>query len=247
MSMDILEVGGRKFEGSVRRALDLKPVLAFPQSIQEDFDAYYMFRDVYYSQQDREKILEKNLRYDITVIPPNNIGGEYIKTYGHYHPEVEKGLSYTEVYEVLEGTALYLLQKEENSKVTDVLVVEASPGDKVIIPPNYGHVTINPSNKLLKMANWVHRGFDSDYKPFEERKGACYYFTHDGWINNETYFESKSESEVPPLRFVQPNSRPLGLKRSEEMYKLVKNLEKLEFLWKPSQYRQLFEEAFTEK
>ncbi len=239
--MDVLEVGGRKFEGSVRKAFDLKPVLAFPQSLQEDFDAYYMFRDVYYSRQDREKILEKNLRYDITVIPPNSIGGEYIKTYGHYHPEVEKGLSYTEVYEVLEGTALYLLQKEENDEVTDVVVVEASQGDKVLIPPNYGHVTINPSNKLLKMANWVHRGFDSDYKPFEKRRGASYYFTHDGWIKNEAY------SEAPSLRFAQPNSKSLGLKRSEEMYKLVKNLNKLEFLWKPSQHKQLFEEAFTEK
>ncbi len=239
--MDVLEVGGRKFEGSVRTAMNLKPVLAFPQSLEEDFDAYYMFRDVYYSRQDREKIREKELRYDITVIPPNNIGGEYIKTYGHYHPEVEKGLSYTEIYEVLEGSALYLLQKEENDTVTDVVVVEASQGDKVVIPPNYGHVTINPSNKLLKMANWVHRDFSSDYKPFESRRGACYYLTHEGWVKNETY------SKTPTLRFVQPNSKPLGLKKSEEMYKLVKDLDKLEFLWVPSQYKQLFEEAFKEK
>ncbi|MFO7967606.1 MAG: glucose-6-phosphate isomerase family protein [Archaeoglobaceae archaeon] len=241
MSMDVLEVGGRKFEGSARTAMDLKPVLAFPQSLEEDFDAYYMFRDVYYSRQDKERITERKLRYDITVIPPNSVGGEYIKTYGHYHPEVEKGLSYTEIYEVLEGTALYLLQKEENGEVTDVIIVEASSGDKVIIPPNYGHVTINPSNKLLKMANWVHRGFSSEYRSFEKKKGACYYFTHDGWIKNEMY------SDPPTLNFVQPNPNALGLKRSEEMYKLVKDLDKLEFLWKPSKHEQLFGEAFKEK
>lgn len=239
--MDVLEVGGKKFKGSVRKASDLKTVLAFPEALQEGFDAYFMFRDVYYSNNDREKILEKNLRYDITVIPPNMIGKEYIKTYGHFHPEVEEGLSYTEIYEVLEGRAIYFLQKEENGKVTDVLVVEASPGEKVIIPPNYGHVTINPSNKVLKMANWVHRGFSSDYISFEEKKGACYYFTEDGWIENNSY------SNLPPIRFAQSNMKPLGLKKSEEMYKLVKNLDKLEFLWKPSQYKQSFEKAFTEK
>lgn len=241
MSEEVLVICGRTFEASIRWSRDLKSVLAYPEDLNEDFKAYFMFRDIYYSNADKDKIVENNLRYDITVIPPNSVGKEYIKTYGHYHPEVEKGLSYTEIYEVLEGEAVYLLQKEENSRVTDVLIVEASPGDKVIIPPNYGHVTINPSNKVLKMANWVHRGFSSDYKPFEQKKGACYYYTEDGWIKNETY------SEVPPPRFMQSNTKPLGLKKSEEIYKLVKNLEKLEFLWKPSQYEQLFEEALTER
>ncbi|MFP3909052.1 MAG: glucose-6-phosphate isomerase family protein [Archaeoglobaceae archaeon] len=241
MSDEVLVVCGRKFEASVRWARDLKPVLAYPEDLKEDFRAYFMFRDVYCSNADRDKIVENGLRYDITVIPPQMIGKEYVKTYGHYHPEAEEGLSYTEIYEVLEGKVVYLLQKEEKGRLTDVLIVEASPGDKVVIPPNYGHVTINPSNKVLKMANWVYRGFSSDYKPFEQKIGACYYYTEDGWIENEMY------SEAPPLKFVQPDLRPLGLKRSEEMYKLVKNLDELEFLWKPSRHKQLFEEVFKEK
>lgn len=236
-----LEIGGRKFKADVRWAFDLKPVLAYPDELKENFPAYYMFRDVYYSKSDYERIREHGLRYDITVIPPAKIGKEYIKTFGHYHPIAEDNLSYTEIYEVLKGEAIYLLQKEENSVVVDVLAVKAKEGDKVIIPPNYGHVTINPSNKELWMANWVYRNFKSDYELYRFRRGACYYYTEDGWIRNPNY------GEIPDLRFVKPKiPKELGLKKSEEMYKLVKDLNKLEFLYRPSKYLDMFSDILKD-
>ncbi len=236
-----IEIAGRKFKADIRWAEDLKPVLAFPEELKENFPAYYMFRDLYYSKNDRDKILEHRLRFDLTIIPPNMIGKEFIKTFGHYHPIAEDNLSYTEIYEVLSGKAYYLLQKIENGKIVDVIVVEANAGDKVIIPPNYGHVTINPSNKELRMTNWVCRDFKSDYEPYERLRGACYYYTEDGWIKNERY------GDVPEIRFVKPKiPKLLGLKKSDEMYKLVKDLSRLEFLVKPSKYSELFEEAFEE-
>jgi len=239
---DVLEVCGREFEPAIRWARDLLPVLAYPDELKEDFKAYFMYRDVFYSKNDRERIRNLNLRYDITVIPPNKIGGEYIKTYGHYHPLAEEKLSYTEIYEVIEGEAIYLLQKVEEDKITDVVAVEAFEGDKVIIPPNYGHVTINASRRVLKMANWVYRDFSSEYKPYEERRGACYYYTVDGWVKNKNY------DRIPEIRFARARIPDvLGLKRSEEMYKLLKNPEKLEFLYRPSFHQTLFEEALEEK
>ncbi len=236
-----IEVAGRRFRADVRWAEDLKPVLAFPEELRENFPAYYMFRDLYYSKSDRERILERRLRFDLTVIPPAKIGKEFIKTFGHYHPIAEGNLSYAEIYEVLEGEAIYLLQKVEKGKVVDVLAVEAKKGDKVIIPPNYGHVTINPSNKELRMTNWVCRDFKSNYEPYERLRGACYYYTEDGWIKNERY------GEVPEITFVRPKiPKELGLRKSDEMYKLVKDLSKLEFLIRPSRYLHLFENAFEE-
>ncbi len=236
-----IEIAGRKFKADVRWVEDLKPVLAFPETLKDNFPAYYMFRDLYYSKSDRERILEHRLRFDLTVIPPAKIGREFIKTFGHYHPPAEGNLSYAEIYEVLSGEAIYLLQKFENGKITDVVVVEAKAGDKVIIPPNYGHVTINPSNKELRMVNWVCRDFKSDYEPYRRLRGACYYYTEDGWIKNPNY------GDVPEIRFVKPRiPKELGLKRSEEMYKLVKDLSKLEFLIRPSKYSELFEAAFEE-
>ena len=95
-----------------------------------DTELYYMYRDLALSKRDRDTILEHRLRYDITVIPPGMLGTEYVKTAGHDHPG-----DYGELYEVLEGEAQYLLQKRDGEAVSDIIVVTACAGDKVIIPP----------------------------------------------------------------------------------------------------------------
>ncbi|HDD35888.1 MAG TPA: glucose-6-phosphate isomerase [Archaeoglobus veneficus] len=235
-----LEIAGRKFQADVRNANDLLPVLAYPNELKENFPAYFMFRDVFYSEKDLEKIKKYNLRYDVTIIPPNKIGKEFIKTYGHYHPEAEFNLSYPEIYEVLEGEAFFVIQRRENSSIdiiNDFIAIKAEKHDKIIIPPNYGHVTINPSEKELKMSNWVFRDFSSIYEPYAKMRGACYYYTTDGWIKNENY------KSIPEIRFAKPNYDFL-IEKDVEMYELVKNIEKLEFLWKPSKYAEMFKKVF---
>ena len=61
------------------------------------------------------------------------------------------------------------MQQPDNDSIKDVILVKAQQGDKVIIPPGYGHLTINASNKVLKMANWVARDFESIYSPIKEK------------------------------------------------------------------------------
>ncbi len=65
-----------------------------------NIELYYMYRG----------LKKKNgARYDITVIPPKMLGKEFVKTKGHYHIG-----SYGEIYIVLKGKAIYLMQKEKN-------------------------------------------------------------------------------------------------------------------------------------
>ncbi len=230
-----LELNGNKFQADVRKATELKPVLAFPEDLKVDFDAYYMFRDVYHKKDDHKLISKAGLRYDYTVIPPNKVGKEYIKTYGHYHPLVTEKLSYPEVYQVQSGKAIYLLQKADGDKVNEVLAIFAEGGDVVIIPPNFGHVTINPSNEYLVMTNWVCRDFKSIYDPYTKMRGACYYYTEDGWIKNKNY------SLVPELKFAKAiDVLDTG---GEDMYWLILDIEKLRFLKEPQNYRDIFNEA----
>jgi glucose-6-phosphate isomerase len=121
------------------------------------------------------------------------LGKEFVKTKGHRHLG-----KYGEAYIVLEGEAIYLMQKEDET-VKDAYAVKSGKGDVIIIPPYYGHVTINPSKeKELKMANWVCNGCKSDYSPYEKKGGACYFYTEDGWIKNENY------QNLPALRFEEP-------------------------------------------
>jgi len=233
-----IKIGNIEFKATIRWAEDLKPVLAFPNKLEKNFPAYYMFRDVYHNYEDRNTIVESSLRYDITYIPPSMIGDEYIKTFGHYHPKVNS-VSYPELYEVIEGSAIFLIQKGIE-RIEEVIAVKAKKGDKVIIPPNYGHVTINPSNKTLKTANWVSRAFSSIYEPYIKRRGACYYLTTKGWMKNNNY------RTVPPLKFAKSKAeKVLKIDKADKMYDLVKNIDRLEFLNKPENYPEIFEDLFN--
>lgn len=240
MELNVLEFAGKRVKPDIRKLDDMKEVIYDKKWLKtaRNNDLYYMYRDLSLSKRDHSIIQENELRYDITIMPPSNLGLEHIKTAGHYHPLI-KGSNYTypEVYEVLSGMAHYLLQKSENSKITDVILVEAREGDKVIVPPNYGHVTINPSNKELKMANWVSNQFSSIYDPYRECAGAAYFELTDG-----NFLKNKNYENLPEIRHFKPsNLSKLGFYKNKEMYGLIHDPEKLGYLNDPHEYEWVWE------
>lgn len=227
---------------SIRTLSELREVVydkAWLENSKENTELYYMYRGLSLSKKDREILLSTNIRYDITVIPPRMLGTEFVKTLGHYHPDAKPGITYPELYEVLEGEAVYLLQKPKKTydEIEDVIAVKALKGDMVVVPPNYGHVTINAAKKRLKMANLVERNFSSIYKPYLEKKGAAYFLTEKGWIKNENY------KKLPELRFFdakafQSKLKRFGIKKEKEIYSLIKEKEReeLKFLTEPDKF-----------
>jgi len=147
--------------------------------------------ELYYMRRMLE--IKDGLRYDITVIPPQMLGLEFVKTKGHNHAGY-----YGELYIVLEGQGFYLYQKGDENKIEDVCVVKAKKEEAVVIPAGYGHVTINPSDRELKTANWVKKEDKGDFSLFEKMHGACYFYATKGWIKNKNY------KKVPELRFKKP-------------------------------------------
>jgi glucose-6-phosphate isomerase len=235
-----LEFGGKKREPDIRWLYDLRDVIHDQNWLAKakNTELYYMYRDLFLSKADGEKLREQGVRYDLTIIPPGMLGCEYVKTIGHYHPLVPSGrVTYPEIYEILEGEALYLLQKLD---LSDVVAVNASAGDKVLVPPGYGHVTINRSNKILKMANFVARDFSSLYGPIKERAGGAYYFTSSGWIKNKRCPESAELRRAEALGSAK--LRSLGLIKGKEMYPLLKEKGRLDYLVKPQEHLDLFED-----
>ena len=203
----------KQLKPDVRRLSDMREVLYDKEwaKTAPDFELYYMRRGA----ENKD-----GLRYDITEVPARMLGAEFAKTKGHYHVG-----SYQELYTVLEGEAIYLMQKPgKNGEIIDAYAVKTKKGQTIIVPPNYGHVTINTSKETpklaesepgsrsqsdmgkLKMANWVSENCKSDYSEYVKLGGACYYLTKDGWIKNENY------KQVPELRFENPlNSTPENL------------------------------------
>lgn len=231
---------------SSRSLEDMRKVLMMDKAEGPEI-LYYMYRDVHI--RGNEDIIKKyNLRYDITVIKPGLIGREFIKTAGHYHPLKEgQNISYPEVYEVLSGKATYILQKQGAyiNELEDVIVVEVKAGQKICIPPDYGHVTINSEKETLVMSNWVGDGWSSTYEGIREVKGAaCYKVEECG----KKKYERNERCIIKKLRYMNPMEvKEFGLINSEPMYvSFIKDPDKFRFLTEPERYLDVFERAMKE-
>jgi len=180
----------------IRRLYDMRSVLYDQKwaKFAPNFEVYFMHRGIR---------IKNGIKQNITVFPPLMLGEEFTKTKGHEH----KG-SYGEIYKVIRGKAIFLLQKRKlNSKeIKDVYAVKANENEVVIIPSFYGHITINPTKKTLKTMDWSCKDCKSDYGFFEKMGGACYYYTINGWNKNKKY------KKVPKLHFKKPlKSMPKNL------------------------------------
>lgn len=196
-----------------KRASDLKAVL-YDKNFSDDFVVYEVCRG--------EK-RKGDLRYDLTLMHRELLGRELPKTFGHYHLHQEP-----ELYEILSGQAKFLIQRREDDPLVlfEAYLIKAQGGDRVIIPPGFGMVTINSSiSDEALIGNWVNSGIQNSYEFFKEFHGACYYILNKedgGWQaeRNDNY------KAVPPL--IELRSKPF-----------LSDLENLDFLIQPEKYRNL--------
>lgn len=201
---------------SIRTFADLKSVAADQTLDLNDDPAYFMYRNVK-RKGDESKVKNRGLRFDLTVVPPAMIGKEYVKTSGHYHPKKPgTAYSYPELYFVISGQATYLLQKRGVGEAVDgVILVRAPAGTPVVMPPDYGHVTINELDEPLVMANWVEATFESIYSPYEDLQGAAYYienqFGKPKLVPNPKYMNLPSARELKsnPILFSEAADQPI--------------------------------------
>jgi glucose-6-phosphate isomerase, archaeal len=227
----------------VRRFADMRPVLADPDCSGPDV-MYWMYRAT--GKRTCGHLLRDHaLRYDLSVFKHGMMGREYFKTSGHYHPPVPHGaISYPEVYEVASGVALYLLQKVDDYKacphevtVEDFIVLRAEAGEKAMMPPDYGHVTVNSSGAPMVMTNWVCSEFKSYYDSVALCHGFAYYLISENgtakWVPNPAY-----QKPLPPIRFARPKDVPeLGIAKSEPMYlSAEREPERFRFISRPEAY-----------
>ena len=226
-------------QAGIRTLKQERNVLMEPKDI--DKNIYYMFRDVHAHID--EKFFRKNhIRFDVTVIPPYKVGKEEIKTLGHYHPYLKgRKIAYPEIYQVLHGVGMFLIQKKKYGKIVDVILFEGKKGDKIVIPPGYGHITINSSHKVLIMANLVSDKFDSVYKDIIQKHGATYYGI---MLKNKLKFiKNKHYKEKTNLRRLKL-SNPFNLIKGKNIYEeFVENPHRYDFLNKPYLYKMQWEEV----
>jgi len=189
---------------------------------------YYVYRDLPFSRPIIAQSL-RGLRYDVTVIPPFMLGEECAKTYGHYHSIALGSVTYAEIYEVLQGTLHALLQKNEQDRVGDVCLIEGHPGEKIVIPPNYGHVLINPGEETLATGNLISKKCTAEYESWRVKRGAAYYE-----LKGSRLLKNPSYGETPEVRRKAPQSQfPAGLRLTDLLQKTPSDFD---FLTDPLSY-----------
>ncbi len=179
---DTLEVAagdGLIFKRSTRLGSDVKDVVSYPEEIKPN-DPVYMMDILDSAPAGTQAILERyDLTFSLVLLPPLQIGNEFVKTTGHYHPPIPGTvLGYPEVYTQLYGKLLLVLQRRSATKpdvILDFKVFEMTPGFVITIPPNYAHCLTNPTGKPALMAGLYGKSFKPDYQMTHQHHGLTNY------------------------------------------------------------------------
>lgn len=171
------------FIPSIRTYSDMEKLYKTPVNIDKNTWLYYMFIDVYFSEEDKEVLRRNNIRYDITILIPYVFWNEFNKTYGHFHPKNKDENDYREIYQVLSWEAIYLQQNNN-----EVFYTKAVVWDQVIMETWFWHVTINSNEeKFLIIANYVEEWWNSIYNEYEKLNWANYIFNRNWFEKNLNY------------------------------------------------------------
>jgi glucose-6-phosphate isomerase len=175
----------------VRKLHDLDAVWANP--VADEDRVIYRYTSGLWLDGDAPAWAAANVIYGIVIFCPGVFGGEYVKSSGQYHPPVPPSNAATpEIYTVLSGTGLFMLQKARPpyDEIEDVVLVEVQAGETFLVPPDYGHLQINPTPEPLVFSYAVMDGMKGQYDAFRERQGAAYYVMGEGqdrFVFNDHY------------------------------------------------------------
>lgn len=234
-----------KYDGFGRKAVEkMQGLLANEENLPLDEMFYDVYRGIAFPK-DEELLNKDNYRYDITIIMPGQINGECKKTSGHYHGwNPQKTNTYAEVYEVIKGTALYILQKSDNFdaenpadvRVDDLIFATVHEGETILIPPNYGHCSVNIGEGPLVFSNLAYVPCPVHYGPVKHFHGMSFYVMKK---DNEIRLEANGRYvDVPAPKFATVKENPgLGIKFGVPVYEsYMKNPEAFKFLGNPDPY-----------
>lgn len=151
-----------------RTSKELKDVL-MNQDAQGPATVYWIFTE----------IAEKKWK-NMTVITQGSYGGEFPKTYGHYHAH-----NVLETYRMLSGEAMVLLQKKfytgdkwDPTQVAEVYLVKLEVGEELTVPLEFAHSISNLGTRpLITFDDWHSGHTSTDYKEIKNLRGMSFYLT----------------------------------------------------------------------
>jgi glucose-6-phosphate isomerase len=217
----------------VRRLDEVRGLLRDPQCAGPDH-LYTIYMDIRVPGK-AEALRAQGLGYGAVVYNHGSLGREALRSQGHVHSVAsDTGVAYSELYEFWHGRGLVYMQDAATVDVTDVVVVEAGPGDKVAIPPGWAHATVNVGDVPMAFGAVYALEARLLYDPLRALQGTAHYVLADGTL------------EANPRYRSAPLARRTGAHRIPECGvepgrpALAGDLARLDFVSRPARYPALW-------
>ena len=187
---------------TVRRLDEVRPLLRDPGATGPD-PLYTIYMDIRVAGR-ADALRALGLGYGAVVTNHGALGGEALRSQGHVHSTpAATGVAYSEIYEFWHGRGLVYLQDSATADVSDVVVVEVSAGDKVVIPPGWAHATVNVGDEPLAFGAVYARDARLLYEPLRRLQGMAHYVLADGTLEANPRYRT-----VPEARRQAPHEIP---------------------------------------
>ena len=199
VTLDLATSAEMQFNHQFRTVADLQAVLRSPEAADPKEIVYHLYMPQRFPPEVQATLDRFSLTYSLVGMPVGSIGGEFVKTSGHYHPWTPgTDFAFPEIYTQLGGRLLLLLQKRglgPDGVIEDCRLVEMTPGFTLIVPSGYSHVLINPYDEPALMAGLYSTLFKPEYGAVRTRRGLAYYIM----ANGESFaVEPNPAYETPP-------------------------------------------------
>ncbi|KKW27496.1 MAG: Glucose-6-phosphate isomerase [Parcubacteria group bacterium GW2011_GWB1_52_7] len=107
---------------------------------------------------------------------------------------------------MLAGRGRWIIQRYETdpAQIDEIYLVEAGPGEKICVPPSFGHITINAETEPLVIANVIADKVGYDYEPYKILRGAAARLLASEAPSMIEIESNRNYRVVPPLRKLKP-------------------------------------------
>jgi glucose-6-phosphate isomerase len=158
-----------------RKLDDIRKSLRDPACIGPEV-VYAIAMDV--GKVEHKPILEKRmLLYGVVTYAAGKLGDEPVRSQGHIHKKsTHSGWSPPEIYEIWSGKAIIYMQEYAKDNPGRCFAVYATPGDIVIVPPEWVHATISADPDVpLTFGAWCDREYGFLYYEVRAKNGLAWY------------------------------------------------------------------------
>ena len=181
------------YDHHVARSLEeLRPFLEDPDATGPMY-VYHVYEGVHLKSE-KDQIHRSGLSIDLTMLWPGCLTREWTKTAGHSHTGARRSVIFGELVEVVNGQGVFVLQSLKNDRIEEILLVSATAGDWVMIPPGYEYVTLNTGHDVSALTFLHAQDIYLDYEGMARHRGAGL------WIGPEGYRVNPSYADIGTIR-----------------------------------------------